>query len=161
MKQENWEVVILKPTSVFCHFLASQIPQASHPDPALIDVDNTAYLVNKQANHQSTVGELEHCFQTMFHHEIGRWLGSDAYNEIEKSFFDFICCFEVTYHTHYMVMEPTLEDVKQLLRLKPRPLLINWMKEALGEDEEGIALLEKVTLEQVAENSTLALKNFC
>lgn len=160
MKQAQWEIVILKPTSVFCHFLASQIPQASHPDPALINCDNTAYLMHKQANHQSTVAELESCFQSMFHHEICRWLGSQAFNEIEQSFIDFMCCFEVTYHTHYLLMEPSHEETHQLLRLKPRPILLQWMEMALGDDDESIALLEKVTIEQVAENSTLALKNF-
>ena len=70
MKQTQWEIVILKPTSVFCHFLASQIPESSYPEPALLDCDNTAYSLQRQSNHQLTAANLEMCFQSMFHHEI-------------------------------------------------------------------------------------------
>jgi hypothetical protein len=160
MQQSQWEVVILKPTSVFYSFLASQLPESLLPEVHLLQKDNTAYVISNFNDDESTLNELEKHYPYMFRHEIRRWLGLDAYNEIENSFLDFLCCFKFELHSQIVLMEPSIEQGRQLIRIKPRSVLLKWMKDTVDEGDEVVELIDKVNIQQVAENGTVVIKNF-
>jgi hypothetical protein len=160
MQQSQFEVAILKPTSVFYSFLASQLPESKLPDIELLQKDTTAYLIKRFANEELTLDEIERHYPQMFSHEIKRWLGDDAYNEIQESFLDFLCCFKFELHNQIVLMESSLQQAKQLLRIKPRSILLRWMKDSVEEQSDLGDILEQVSINQVAENGTVVLKNF-
>lgn len=160
MHQRPHEIVVLKPTTVFMAFLASQLPEKDLPSLKLLQTDNTAYVISKQASDEATLEEIEKHFSTMFHHEICRWLGPDARNNIETSFLDFLCCFKFELHSHIILMEPSIKEGRQLLKIKPRSMLLNWMKSAVADQEDLTDVMERVSLSQVAENATVIVKNF-
>lgn len=160
MQQRQCEIVVLKPTTVFLSFLASQLPEKDIPSLKLLQTDNTAYVIHKKNSDEATLDELEKHFSFMFRHEICRWLGQDARNDIETSFLDFLCCFKFELHSHLILMEPTIKQGKQVITIKPRTVLLNWMKSAVEDEEELANVMERVTLEQITENSTVLVKNF-
>lgn len=160
MQQSQWEVIILKPTAVFLSFLASQLPRANLPDLRLLQTDNTAYVIAKQKDDEETLNEIERHFSRMFRHEICRWLGDEARNEIEGSFLDFLCCFKFELHSQIVLMEDTFESGKQLIRIKPRSVLLKWMKTAVEDQPDLTTVLENVSLTRLAENATVLVKNF-
>ncbi|MDP1603296.1 MAG: hypothetical protein Q8M03_08530 [Legionella sp.] len=160
MQQSQWEVIILKPTSVFSSFLASQVPDIDLPDLRLLQTDCTAYVIPKQKNDEETLNEIERHFAFMFRHEICRWLGANARNEIEGSFLDFLCCFKFELHSHIVLLENSLAEGAQLLRINPRSVLLQWLKSATIEDNDLGIILEQVNLSHLAENSTVIVKNF-
>lgn len=160
MQQSQWEIIILKPTAVFLSFLASQLPHVNLPDLRLLQTDNTAYVIKKQKDDEETLNEIERHFARMFRHEICRWLGEDARNEIEGSFLDFLCCFKFELHSQIVLMEDSFDNGKQLIRIKPRSVLLKWMKTAVEEQPELTTVLENVSLSHLAENATVLVKNF-
>lgn len=160
MQQSNREVIILKPTKVFLSFLEAQLPYVDLPDLKTLQIDTTAYTIPKLDNEEDTLNEIEKHFPTMFRHEIARWLGEDSHNEIEGSFLDFLCCFKFEMHSQIVLMEPTLQDGHQLLCIKPRALLLKWMKTAVEEQQDLAAVIERVSLTQLSENATVVVKNF-
>lgn len=160
MQPSQWEIIVLKPTPVFLSFLASQLPDIDLPELRLLQTDNTAYVITKQNSDEETLNEIERHFATMFRHEICRWLGEDARNEIEGSFLDFLCCFKFELHSHIVLMEPSIAAGRQLLRIKPRSVLLKWMKSAVEEQSDLTSVLERVNLSHLAENATVVVKNF-
>ncbi len=155
------ELMVLKPTMVFLSFLASQLPEKQLPSIQVLNTDNTAYVIPKHSSEEATLAEIEKNFTFMFRHEICRWLGKDARNDIETSFLDFLCCFKFEMHSHLILMEPTLKAGKQVLNIKPRSMLLNWVKSEVLEEEEALAtVMDHITLTQLAENSTVIIKNF-
>lgn len=160
MQPSQWEVIILKPTNIFLAFIASQLPEKQLPELKFLQTDCTAYLIPKQTNDEQTLNEIERHFTRMFRHEISRWLGKDARNEIETNFLDFLCCFKFELHSQILLMESSIDMGHQLLRIKPRSVLLNWMRETVHEQEELIAVLDKVSLANLAENATVVIKNF-
>ncbi|MCP0913555.1 MULTISPECIES: hypothetical protein [Legionella] len=160
MHQSQWEIVILKPTSVFLSFLASQLPEVDLPDLNLLQTDTTAYTIPRHDNEEDTLDEIERHFTTMFRHEICRWLGKDARNEIEGSFLDFLCCFKFELHSQIVLMEPSIHAGQQLLCVKPRSVLLKWMKSSAEDQSDLTMVLEKVNLSHLAENATVIVKNF-
>ncbi|MCL5272027.1 MAG: hypothetical protein M1486_01685 [Gammaproteobacteria bacterium] len=160
MHQRQSEIVVLKPTTVFLSFLASQLPENDLPSLKTLQTDNTAYVIPRHNSDEETLNEIEKHFSTMFRHEICRWLGANARNEIEASFLDFLCCFKFELHSHIILMEPTMEDGHQLLNIKPRTMLLHWMKSAVDDEEELANVMERVNLSQLVENSTVMVKNF-
>lgn len=160
MHQSQSEIVVLKPTTVFLAFLASQLPEKDLPNLKLLQTDNTAYVIPKQTSDEETLDLLEKHFSTMFRHEICRWLGNEARNEIETSFFDFLCCFKFELHSHIVLMESSIKEGHLALNIKPRTVLLNWIKTTVEHDNELSDVMERVTLTQVAENSTVMVKNF-
>jgi hypothetical protein len=125
-----------------------------------LQTDNTAYVIPKQDSDEATLDYIEKNYQTMFRHEIGRWLGDKARNSIETSFIDFVSCFKIQMHSHIILMEPSIEDGHQLLEIKPRRALLEWIKSSIEDTEELADVLDKITLSQIAENSTVIVKNF-
>ncbi|BCA95943.1 hypothetical protein TUM19329_23040 [Legionella antarctica] len=160
MHQGTSEIVVLKPTAVFLSFLASQLPDLDVPDLKLLQTDCTAYVINKHHSVSETVAEIEKNFSTMFRHEICRWLGNEARNEIETNFLDFLCCFKFEIHSHIILMEASLESGHQLLIIKPRSLLLDWMKSAVEGHEDLENVIEGVSLSNLTENATVLIKNF-
>lgn len=160
MQPSQWEIIVLKPTAVFLSFLASQLPKVDLPDLKLLQTNNTAYVIRNQANDEETLNEIERHFPTMFRHEISRWLGVDARNEIEGSFLDFLCCFKFELHSHIVLLESDFREGQQLLRIKPRSVLLKWIKSAVQDDSELMSVLEKVNLADLAENATVIVKKF-
>ena len=116
--------------------------------------------MRKQASDEETLNEIERHFATMFRHEICRWLGEDARNEIEGSFLDFLCCFKFELHSHIVLLENSFEAGQQLIRIKPRSVLLKWIKSVVEEDDDLIAVLNKINLADLAENATVIVKNF-
>lgn len=160
MQQSHWEVIILKPTSVFRSFLQAQVPDIEIPDLSVLQTDTTAYTIPKHVDEEATLDEIEKQFPTMFRHEISRWLGKDAHNEIEGSFLDFLCCFKFELHSQIVLMEPSIEDGHQLVCIKPRAVLLKWMKNAAQNQTDLITIMETVNLTQISENATVVVKNF-
>lgn len=160
MQQNYREIVILKPTSVFLSFLAAQGPEVELPSLALLHADTTAFTIAKQDGEEETLDEIERHFPTMFRHEINRWLGGKARNPIEGSFLDFLCCFKFEMHSQLVVMEPSVEHGRNLICIKPRSVLLKWMKSSIEEQESPYDIMERVTLTQLSENATVVIKNF-
>ena len=160
MQQSDREVIILKPTNVFLSFLEAQLPHLDLPDIKTLQTDTTAYTISKHESEEETLDEIERHFPTMFRHEIARWLGKDARNEIEGSFLDFLCCFKFELHSQIVLMEPSMDAGQQLLCIKPRALLLKWMKSAVEEQGESGVVLERVSLTHLSENATVVVKNF-
>ncbi|KTC94167.1 hypothetical protein [Legionella erythra] len=160
MQPSQWEIIVLKPTKVFLSFLAAQINDIDLPDLRLLQTDNTAYVIAKQTNDEETLNEIERHFPTMFRHEICRWLGKDARNDIEGSFLDFLCCFKFELHSHIVLMENSVAEGRQLLRVRPRSVLLKWMKTTVEDDHELSNVLERVNISHLAENATVVIKNF-
>ena len=160
MEQGQWDVIILKPTSVFLSFIAAQLPGIDLPELRFLQVDTTAYIIPKQVSEEATLDEIERHFPRMFRHEICRWLGEDARNEIEGSFLDFLCCFKFEMHSHIVLMEPSITKGHQLLCIKPRSVLLKWMKSSIADHDEVSSILERVNLSHLVENATVVVKNF-
>ncbi|MGQ3892303.1 hypothetical protein [Legionella sp. CNM-4043-24] len=160
MKSNQSEVIVLKPTKVFLSFLASQLPDIDLPDLRLLQTDNTAYVIAKQSDDEETLNEIERHFPTMFRHEICRWLGEDARHEIEGSFLDFLCCFKFELHSQMVLLEQTLAEGQQMLRVKPRSVLLKWIKTSVEDNSELTSIMERVSVSHLAENATVIVKNF-
>ncbi|CAM2973844.1 hypothetical protein [Legionella worsleiensis] len=160
MDQRQFEIVVLKPTAVFLSFLASQLPEHDLPSLKTLHTDNTAYVISKQNSDEATLYEIEKHFSTMFRHEICRWLGANARNEIEVSFLDFLCCFKFELHSHIILMEPEITHGHHILNIKPRTMLLKWIKSAVEDEEDLVTIMDRVHLSQLVENSTVIVKNF-
>lgn len=160
MQQSHREIVILKPTSVFLSFLAAQAPGVVLPSLEIVQTDTTAYTILKQDGDEETLDEIERHFSTMFRHEISRWSGNKARNLIEGSFLDFLCCFKFEMHSQIVLMEPSIEQGRQLICIKPRSILLKWIKSSVEGQDELVDVLERVTLTQLSENATVVVKNF-
>ena len=160
MQQSQWEIIILKPTQVFLSFLASQLPDVELPDLRLLQTDTTAYAIRKQEDDEATLDEIERHFPAMFRHEICRWLGDEARNEIEGSFLDFLCCFKFEMHSQIVLMESSIEQGHQLICVKPRSVLLKWIKSSVEDQSDLVSVLERVNLSHLAENATVVVKNF-
>lgn len=161
MQPSRWEIVILKPTQFFLSFLASQLPEIELPELRLLQTDTTAYVIRKFDNEEQTLDEIERHFTRMFRHEITRWLGDDAHNDIEASFLDFLCCFKFELHSQIVLMEPTIQAGQKLLCIKPRSILLKWMRSAIEDPEDDLTtVLERVNISHLAENATVIVKNF-
>lgn len=160
MQHSQWEIIILKPTKVFLSFLASQLPDVDLPDLSLLQTDTTAYAIRKQVDDEATLDEIERHFSFMFRHEICRWLGDDARNKIEGSFLDFLCCFKFELHSQIVLMESSIKEGQQLLCVKPRSVLLKWMKSTVDNQSDLITILDRVKVADIAENATVVVKNF-
>lgn len=162
MQQSHREVVILKPTSVFLSFLSAQAPNADLPELEVMQTDSSAFTIYKQDGEEETLDEIERHYSTMFRHEIARWLGEDAAFSIEGSFLDFLCCFKFEMHSQMVLMEHNLEQGRNLLCVKPRSVLLKWVKSAAASEgaEDICAVMERVSLKKLTENSTVVVKNF-
>lgn len=161
MDRSQWEIIILKPTSVFLAFLAAQNPGIELPDHNLAETDATAYVIARQPSEEATLDEIERHYPRMFRHEISRWLGEGAHNEIEGSFLDFLCCFKFELHSQVVLMEPSMTEGHQLLCVKPRSVLLKWMKSSIDDQEEELtSIMDRVNLSHLVENATVVIKNF-
>lgn len=160
MQRSEWEIIVLKPTAVFLSFLASQLPDLELPELSVLQADNTAYVINRQNSEEETLNEIECHFPAMFRHEIGRWLGKNVRNRIEGTFLDFLCCFKFELHSQIILMEPSVADGRQLLCIKPRSVLLKWMRTAIEEQNELVTAIERINLSHLAENATVVIKNF-
>lgn len=160
MHQGEFEIVVLRPTTVFLSFLASQLSEKNIPSVKQIQTDNTAYVIKKKHSDEETLQEIEKHFTAMFRHEICRWLGPDASNDIETSFIDFLCCFKFELHSHIVLMEQSMYEGRQMLNIKPQTKLLQWMQSSIEEDDGVNEVMEHITLSQVTENSTVIVKNF-
>ncbi|MBA2656109.1 MAG: hypothetical protein H0U70_03895 [Tatlockia sp.] len=159
MKPNQWEVIILKPTSAFLSFLGSQLPaDVELPELRLLQMDSTAYVMTKQENDEATFSEIERHYATMFRHEISRWLGEEAQNKIKGSFLDFLCCFKFELHSQIVFMEPKLASGQHLLRVKPRSVLLKWLKTAA--EVKGENPFQEFNLSHLAANATVLVKSF-
>lgn len=160
MQQEQCEIVILKPTSSFLSFLSAQLPDVDLPKLASLQTDNTAYAIRKQATEEATLDEIEHHYQTMFQHEITRWVGDCEFHEIEASFLDFLCCFKFEMHSQIVLMEPSLNDGHQVLCVKPRAVTFTWLKERVAAPTDLTCVFEHVDLSHLVDDATVLVKNF-
>lgn len=154
------EIVVLRPTNVFLSFLTSQLSEENVPSRRCLHTDNTAYIIKKKETQEGTLAELERLYTKMFRHEICRWLGKEARNEIEKSFFDFLCCFKLEFHSHLISLESSLQQTQQMLQLKPRLKLLQWLHTMVEQQPELVTIMEQVTLSHLTENATVLVKNF-
>ncbi|MBA2711386.1 MAG: hypothetical protein H0U57_12445 [Tatlockia sp.] len=160
MTPNEWEVVILKPTPKFLTFLSSQLPDVELPGLRLLQMDNTAYVIAKQKSDEDTLNEIERHFATMFRHEISRWLSEADRLKIEGTFLDFLCCFKFELHSQIVLMEPKLANGQHLIRVKPRSVLLKWLRAAIEGNSELNATMGSFNLANLAENATVLVKSF-
>ena len=160
MEHEEWEVIILKPTPMFLSFLAAQCPDLKLPFLHLLQMDTTAYAIHKQANEEAMLDEIERFFPKMFRYEITRRFGAAVCDDIEASFLDFLCCFKFELHSQIVLMEKSMTRGHQLLCIKPRSVLVKWVKSSIDEQEELTNIIERVNLAHMVENATVVVKNF-
>jgi hypothetical protein len=155
------DVVILKPTPSFLTFLTDQQPDLDLSDVRLLRTNHTAYTIAKCDTDEATLDEVERHFPAMFRHEICRLLGENASDHFEASFLDFLMCFKFELHSQIVVMEPSIEQGHQLLCVKPRTVLLKWMKSTLTEHHhQPLEILDRMNLSHIAENATVLVKNF-
>lgn len=160
MQPNEWEIIILKPTRVFLTFLTAQLPDIDLPELKVLQTDNTAYAISKQNSDEDTLNEIEKHFTRMFRHEIMRWAGNKIdIEQVEASFLDFLCCFKFELHPHIVLMEKSWTAGQQLLKIKPRSILLKWMKSTV-EEQDSNSVLEKIDVSNLAENATVIIKNF-
>ena len=158
------EIIFLKPTSAFLSFLAEQCPNTQLPHLDLIQTDTTAYSMPVHESDDALLDSIEHHFPHMFQHEIERWLGAEAAQGIKTTFLDFLCCFKFELHSNIVLLESSMHDGEQLLRVKPRALLLKKMQEMLenhhDDDDDDILVIDQIKLSNLTENSTVVIKNF-
>ena len=156
----EWDIIILKPTSVFLSFLADQLPDVDLPKLSLLQTDTTAYSIRKQDCEEATLDEIEVHFAPIFRHEINRRLGAHACRDVHPTFLDFLCCFKFEVHSHMILMESSIRECHQLLAVRPRAVLLKWMKSNPDDGDEAVITLERVSVSNLVENATVILKNF-
>lgn len=160
MQANQSVILVLKPTSTFLSFLKSQLPEhAELPDLQVLQADSTAYALQEQYDDEAMLDEIERHFPAMFRHEIARWLGEDARNEIEGSFLDFLCCFKFEIHSHMLCWEAGLAEGNQILRIKPRSVMLKWLKTTVDKDT-GPENVLAANFTEITENATIIVKNF-
>jgi hypothetical protein len=168
MQQCQREIIFLKPTSALLSFLAEQLPNVTLPDLNAIQSDTTAYTIPVHQTDDALLDTIERHFSYMFQYEIERWLGAKATLDIKATFLDFLCCFKFEIHSNIVLLEPSMHDGKQLLRVKPRALLLKKMQEILDSnlsehDDDGdqdVLVIDQIKLAHLTENATVVIKNF-
>jgi hypothetical protein len=130
-------MVIISPTPVFYAFLASQLPKEKLPPYHLLQVDKTCFLMPYFQDETETLDYVVSCYSDLFLGEIKRWLGANASNPISDNYSDFVCCFNLAFHTfvfsknhlnqkedlYALVMHP---KESLYLYLKKQETRINW-----------------------------------
>lgn len=168
MQQCQREVIFLKPTSALLSFLAEQLPNAKLPDLNVMQNDTTAYTIPVHETDDALLDTIEHHFSYMFQYEIERWLDVEATLDIKATFLDFLCCFKFEIHSNIVLLEPSMQDGKQLLRVKPRAMLLKKMQEIIennhlnahDEGDDDVLVIEQIKLANLTENATVVVKNF-
>ena len=160
MSHNESEVLILKPTRVLLSFLAEQFPHLELPGFSALKIDNTAYSIPKQPNDEATLDEIERHFPTMFRHEIARLLGHEAACQVSGSFLDFLCCFKFELHSQILLMESDFQEGQQLLCIKPRSVLLKWMKSTLSDQLDFNEVIDQINLSHLTDNATVLVKRF-
>lgn len=161
MQHKESDVIILKATPSFLSFLAEQQPEIELPDFRFLKKNSTAYAINKCATDEETFNEIESHFPAMFRHEICRLLGENACNYFEATFLDFLMCFKFEQHSQIVVMEPSIDQGHQLLCIKPRSVLLKWVKESLSQQHSvHPEIFDTMNLAHIRENATVLVKNF-
>ncbi|MFA5960369.1 MAG: hypothetical protein WC785_07610 [Tatlockia sp.] len=160
MQPCQWEIIILKPTRVFLSFLASQLPGIALPDFRTLQLDPGAYVIRKCDSDEETFNEIEYHFATMFRREIQRWVAEGLRDKIEGSFLDFLCCFKFELHSRIILMEPEYKTGQHVLRIKPRSVLLTWLKSATAEQTAFRDVLDKVTVSNLGDNCTAIVRHF-
>jgi len=164
MQQCQREVIFLKPTPALLSFLAEQLPNTTLPDLNSIQIDTTAYTIPVHETDDALLDTIEHHFFYMFQYEIERLLGEEAALGIKATFLDFLCCFKFEVHSNIVLLEPSMQDGKQLLRVTPRALLLKKMQEIIennqDDGDDDVLVIDQLTLANLTENSTVVIKNF-
>lgn len=161
MHQNESDVIILKPTASLLSFLAAQQPDIDLPDMKALRTNHTAYTIAKCDSDEATLDEVERHFPAMFRYEICRLLGENACNHFEGSFLDFLMCFKFELHSQIVLMESSIANAHQLLCVKPRSVLLKWIKTTLADDQTGPSeIFDKMNLSHITENATVLVKNF-
>jgi hypothetical protein len=160
MMAQDSDVVILKPTAVFLNFLAKHFPHSELPDLATLKSDSTAYTIIRQDTDEDTLNEIERHFPFMFKHEIYRAIGQHVEHDLEVSFLDFLCCFKFELHSQIVLLEGSLNQGQQLLRVKPRSVLLTWMKTSCDDQIDLSEIFKQMNITHLTENATVLVKNF-
>ena len=105
MRQYDREIIVLKPTHRFLSFLVDQRPDFQWPALNSFQKDPTAYTFPRHDTDDALLYEMEKHFPEMFRHEVARWLGEDASEAIEGSFFDFLCFFKFELHSQCVCLQ--------------------------------------------------------
>ncbi len=108
MQKNDYEIIVLKPTSLFLLFLSALRPDIEWPSVSLFQKDATAYSLKKCHSEDGFIAQLEAHRLQMLRHEISRWVGEEASHILRISFFDFLRFFKFERHAEWMVIEPTL-----------------------------------------------------
>jgi len=159
MQHEQWEILILKPTTGFISFLEQRLPDFDMPSLSSMQVDNTAYTFKKQSTEEATLDEVAKHYQNMFQFEITRWVGECEFERIGASFLDFLCCFKFEFHTQIVLMEPSMDDGHQVLCIKPRTVALKWVQPK-STPSDFISVFDNMAVKNFVDDATLLVKNF-
>lgn len=160
MYSGQYDIIILKPTRAFLSFLRTHIPEALLPALKDLQKNNTAYVIQKQEDDEATLNEIERHFVTMYRHEIQRAIKRTIDTKIEGTFLDFLCCFKIEMHSQVLLLEDNMHEGKQLVRIKPRSVLLKWMRLTADKDPNLASLVSSLNLAQLTDNATVIVKNF-
>lgn len=163
MQQCQREVIFLKPTSALLSFLAKHLPDNTPlPDLNIMQRDTTAYTIPVYESDDILLNTIEHHFSYMFRYELERWMGVEATLDIHATFLDFLCCFKFEVHSNIILLEPSMQHGKQLLRVRPRAMLLKKMQEIIehGSEDDDVLVIDQLKLANLTENSTVVIKNF-
>ncbi len=160
MEKSQRDILILRPTPAFLSFLSEQLPDAELPELRWLQADPTAYTLSRQPSEEATLDELERHYQTIFRHEITRCVGETLSAEVDGGFLDFLCCFKFEFHSHMVLMESSLSEGQQLLCIKPRSVLLKWMRSSIEDAEVLTSVLLRINISALVENATVVVKNF-
>lgn len=159
MPQNESSILILKPMPSFISFITSQLPDVDLPDIATLQTDSTAYTIRKCEDDESVLNEVERLFPLMLKHESSRLLGDELSQHIAGTFLDFLCCFKFELHSQVVLMESCMDDGHQLLCVKPRSVVLEWLTTPHDDQIDFTSLLEKIDLSHFTENATVLVKN--
>lgn len=160
MQQREREIVVLKPTPTFLSFLRAYDPELKLPSLSSLKKNMTAYSMPRHASDDILLDEIERNYILMFRHEIQRVSKTVDLDKLQVSFLDFLCCFKFELHAQVIVMEASIEEGQQVVCVKPRSVLLHWIRSYAEEDQDVSDVLERVSLKHLTDNATMIVKNF-
>lgn len=127
VSHNRFQLLALRPSSVFYAYLYRQLGKEIVPKRELLDVDLTLVKLPLVQDHQSLVRMIEQHSAWLFTHELKRWLGPSVKDPIVNSFADFSLCFEFELHSH-VALHGSMNQSQMGLGVKPNQACLQWLK---------------------------------
>lgn len=127
IKNRN-ELIIPHPTTDFYRFLCSNKSCKLSIDKRMLDIDLTAYFIEKHPTIEETVDYIEHKYELIFLYEARRWLGRYYQFNKKPSLLDFSNCFNLSIHQNIYLFKNEESDGRLLgISIQPTRQLLDWI----------------------------------